>query len=126
MFKVNNKDIRTTSLTWPHSAVFTVNFEHILYVFLCFCRLLWAISLFNGFLHGRWGWTTEIPIFISLYHFLWFWECSEAAGRICFKREVLFKILQNLQKTTCAGVFLNKARLAKRLRRRCFPVNFSK
>ena len=86
----------------------------------------WASSLFNDFLHGRWGWTTEIPIFISLYHFLWSWECSEAAGRICFKKELLFKILQNLQKTTCARAFLNKVRLAKRLRRQCFPVNFSK
>ena len=25
---------------------------------------------------------------------LWFWECSEAAGRICFTKEVLFEILQ--------------------------------
>ena len=29
-----------------------------------------------------------------------------------FTKEVLLKILQNLQKTTCAGIFLNKVRLA--------------
>ena len=53
--------------------------------------------------------------FLFSYHcitFLWFWECLEAAGRIFFTKEVLFKILQNLQKTTCAAVFLNKVRLA--------------
>ena len=35
---------------------------------------------------------------------LWSEECSEAALRMCFTKEVFFKILQNLQKSTCAGV----------------------
>ena len=48
---------------------------------------------------------------------LWCWECSKAVVRICFTKEVLFKMLQNLQKFTCAGVFLNRVRLATLIRK---------
>ena len=37
MFKVNNKNIRTTSMR--RSAVFVINFEHISFLFLVFLLL---------------------------------------------------------------------------------------
>ena len=123
MFKVNNKDIRTTSHDLVLlSLLLTLNIYHtFFYVFIGYYEqgtVCCASSLFSRFLHGRWGLTTEIPIFLyNCITFSWFWECSEAAGRICLTKEVLLKILQNLQKTTCAGVFLNKVRLANLIKK---------
>ena len=39
MFKVNNKDTRTTPLAWRRSDVFIVNFEHISHLVLVFLLL---------------------------------------------------------------------------------------
>ena len=39
MFKVNNKDIRTTPRQWRRPGVFIVNFEHVLYFALEFLLL---------------------------------------------------------------------------------------
>ena len=118
MFRFNNKDIRMTQLTWRRSAVFIVNFEHISHLIL-FLLVTISKQLFAGlvlfsvvfFIEGE----DQPQKFLFSHHcitFLWFWECSEAAGRIFFTKEVFFKILQNLQKTTCSAVFLNKVRLA--------------
>ena len=137
MFKDNNKDIRAMSLTWRHSVVFIVNFEHVSHLFLCFYWSLCARNCLLGwfFLHWFSSWKVKINHRKSHFHVTvsltwWFWECSEAAGRICFTKEVLLKILQNLQTTTCARVFINKIRLAnlfkKRLRQRCFIVKYLK
>ena len=49
-------------------------------------------------------------IIVSLI--LWFQECSEAAVRMCFTKEIFFKMLQNLQKkNVCRSLFLIKLSL---------------
>ena len=75
MFKVNNKDIRTTSLTWRRSAVFIVNFKHVSHLFLVFLlvsmskqKLVGPVLSSVNFFLGSWGLTKEIPIFTTLHH----------------------------------------------------------
>ena len=89
---------------------------------------------------------------LSLKYFLWtlktFWrqclcrapdtECfwQKQAQRLFFKKKVFFKISQNSQEKTCVGVsFLIRllpwslrlvTLLKRRVRHRCFPVNFAK
>ena len=70
-----------------------------------------------------------------IYHFLLFlvWTCRSSHPRYSIKKMFL-KIPQKLTgKYLCQGLFLNKIAafrpatlLQKRLRHRCFPVNFAK
>ena len=71
--------------------------------------------------------STENPIFRSLYHFFVVLRMLRSSRSYLFYKRSAFKILQNLQKTICAGVFLNKVRLANIIKKsptRAFSCQF--
>ena len=83
------------------------------------CRYCaWCINLFK-----KNTWTTLVEVNHVLF--------SETVSRRCFIKKLFLKISQNSQENNRAGVsFLIKLKpanlLKKRLRHRCFPMNFVK
>ena len=112
MLKVNNKGIRTTSLTWRRIAVLIVNFEHISHLFLVFLLVLMSKQLFAEvvlfsvvfFTEGEDSPQKFLFSQNCITHFVVLRMLRSSRSYLFYKRSAI----QNLQKTTCAGVFLIK------------------
>ena len=94
----------------------------------------------NHILDQRRIWPTVVTVIWEKDHtfqVLALWDLNqistEAAIQWCFVKEMLLKVLHNLQEKNCQSLFFNKVAgwrpktlLKKRTRHGCFPVNVAK
>ena len=84
MFNVNNKDKKTTSLTWRRSAVFIINFENILHLFLVSLLVTMSKQLFAG---------------LVLFPVIFFMEVEDQPQKLLFSKHCIthFMVLRMLK-----------------------------